>query len=217
MAGGIIQLVNRLFLLISYIIGHSMTVCMFASCNSNKRTKTRSYFTVPKARKLMKSWLERSKRADLTLADVANGSYVVCDLHFSSCQLYTEWHGTRLRLRVREGEVPQPECDTLTDLFTVAERCLALNSGQDVDDNATAPHGSTASNAQSGEGGAGPACKPKDDVNYVESVRPAPSGRTSRLVSRRKVSRKTFAYYYVVYLQLCNSWLFSALLSCLFT
>lgn len=111
-----------------------MTVCMFATCKSNKRTRSRSYFTVPKhPHKLLKSWYERSKRGDIKLADVASGSMVVCDLHFLPCQLYTKWHGGKLALRLRKGEVPQPDGVQCHNAVDNTALCLMLNSDTSSD------------------------------------------------------------------------------------
>lgn len=86
-----------------------MVVCMFASCKSKKKANSeRSFFKVPKQRELMRSWFLRSKRADIQLSDVAKGSYVVCDLHFLPSQKFTQIYAGKVRNRIKEGEIPQP-------------------------------------------------------------------------------------------------------------
>ena len=91
-----------------------MGVCMFATCTSNQKDKSISFFRVPvnKDPKLAKQWFLRAKRADLKFSDVTS-SHVVCQKHFLPEQLYTEEHGgvgntPKTRPRVKPGEIPQP-------------------------------------------------------------------------------------------------------------
>lgn len=84
-----------------------MPVCLFANCRNDRKDTSITFFRVPKDPKLRKAWFLRSKRADLTLAEL-NDNYVVCERHFDPSQLYEEQHGNRIRKRVRNGEEPRP-------------------------------------------------------------------------------------------------------------